>query len=303
MSKRMQSNLLLFLTAFIWGAAFVAQKASDSIGPMTFNGIRTFMGGLVLIPVILAMSRGKGTQQKEKDPSILKKDRRTLFLGGILCGLALFTASTLQQYGIHFTTAGKAGFITSLYAVFVPILSIVLGKKVRPVIWLCVVLGVAGLYLLSIEPGTFSLQIGDLLVLLCAVVFSCHILIIDYFSPRTDGVKLACLQFLIAGLLGIIGMLLFEEPVIEDIMDCAIPILYAGILSCGVAYTLQIIAQKNANPTEASLILCLEAVFSVLTGAILLHERMPLRGYAGCLLIFLAVIISQLPSHRKKTDN
>lgn len=303
MSKRMQSNLLLFLTAFIWGAAFVAQKASDSIGPMTFNGIRTFMGGLVLIPVILVMSRGKGTQQKEKDPSILKKDRRTLFLGGILCGLALFTASTLQQYGIHFTTAGKAGFITSLYAVFVPILSIVLGKKVRPVIWLCVVLGVAGLYLLSIEPGTFSLQIGDLLVLLCAVVFSCHILIIDYFSPRTDGVKLACLQFLIAGLLGIIGMLLFEEPVIEDIMDCAIPILYAGILSCGVAYTLQIIAQKNANPTEASLILCLEAVFSVLTGAIILHERMPLRGYVGCLLIFLAVIISQLPSHHKKTDD
>ena len=300
MSKRMQSNLLLFLTAFIWGAAFVAQKASDSIGPMTFNGIRTFMGGLVLIPVILIMSRKKGTQQNTKDSATLMKDRRTLFLGGCLCGLALFTASALQQYGIHYTTAGKAGFITSLYAVFVPILSIVLGKKVRPVIWLCVVLGVAGLYLLSIEPGTFSLQIGDLLVLLCAVVFSCHILIIDYFSPRTDGVKLACLQFLIAGLLGIIGMLLFEEPVIEDIMDCAIPILYAGILSCGVAYTLQIIAQKNANPTEASLILCLEAVFSVLTGAIILHERMPLRGYAGCLLIFLAVVISQLPSRRSK---
>ena len=296
----MQSNLLLFLTAFIWGAAFVAQKASDSIGPMTFNGTRTFMGGLVLIPVILIMSRKKGTQQNTKDSATLMKDRRTLFLGGCLCGLALFTASALQQYGIHYTTAGKAGFITSLYAVFVPILSIVLGKKVRPVIWLCVVLGVAGLYLLSIEPGTFSLQIGDLLVLLCAVVFSCHILIIDYFSPRTDGIKLACLQFLIAGLLGIIGMLLFEEPVIEDIMDCAIPILYAGILSCGVAYTLQIIAQKNANPTEASLILCLEAVFSVLTGAIILHERMPLRGYAGCLLIFLAVVISQLPSRRSK---
>ena len=300
MSKRMQSNLLLFLTAFIWGAAFVAQKASDSIGPMTFNGIRTFLGGLVLIPVILVMSRSKGAQQKEKDPASLKKDRRALFLGGFLCGLALFTASTLQQYGIHFTTAGKAGFITSLYAVFVPILSIALGKKVRPVIWLCVALGVAGLYLLSIEPGTFSLQTGDLLVLLCAAVFSCHILIIDYFSPRTDGVKLACLQFLIAGLLGIIGMFLFEKPVMEDIMSCAIPILYAGILSCGVAYTLQIIAQKNANPTEASLILCLEAVFSVLTGAIILHERMPLRGYAGCLLIFLAVVISQLPSRRSK---
>ena len=296
----MQSNLLLFLTAFIWGAAFVAQKASDSIGPMTFNGIRTFLGGLVLIPVILVMSRSKGAQQKEKDPASLKKDRRALFLGGFLCGLALFTASTLQQYGIHFTTAGKAGFITSLYAVFVPILSIALGKKVRPVIWLCVALGVAGLYLLSIEPGTFSLQTGDLLVLLCAAVFSCHILIIDYFSPRTDGVKLACLQFLIAGLLGIIGMFLFEKPVMEDIMSCAIPILYAGILSCGVAYTLQIIAQKNANPTEASLILCLEAVFSVLTGAIILHERMPLRGYAGCLLIFLAVVISQLPSRRSK---
>lgn len=297
MSKRMQSNLLLFLTAFIWGAAFVAQKASDSIGPMTFNGIRTFLGGLVLIPVILIMSRGHDAEKTQDIP--VKEDRKTLLLGGLLCGLALFSASTLQQYGIHFTTAGKAGFITSLYAVIVPILSIALGKKVRPLIWLCVALGIAGLYLLSIEPGTFSLQYGDLLVLLCAAIFSVHILLIDYFSPRVNGVKLACLQFLIAGGIGIIGMFLFEEPVLADILACKIPILYAGILSCGVAYTLQIIAQKHANPTEASLILCLEAVFSVLTGAIILHERMPLRGYAGCLLIFLAVVISQLPSHRK----
>lgn len=301
MSKRTQSNLLLFLTAFIWGAAFVAQKASDSIGPMTFNGIRTFMGGLVLIPVILIMSRGKGAQPESKDPAAVRKDRRMLLLGGSLCGLALFSASTLQQYGIRFTTAGKAGFITSLYAVFVPVFSIVLGKKVRHLIWFCVALGVAGLYLLSIEPGTFSLQDGDLLILLCAAIFAGHILIIDYFSPRTDGVKLACLQFLIAGLLGIIGMFLFENPVIEEIMACRIPILYAGILSCGVAYTLQIVAQKNANPTEASLILCLEAVFSVLTGAIILQERMPLRGYAGCILIFLAVIISQLPARHAKS--
>lgn len=303
MSKRMQSNLLLFLTAFIWGAAFVAQKASDSIGPMTFNGIRTFLGGLVLIPVILFMSRGHKEEKAKNIPA--KGDRKTLLLGGLLCGLALFSASTLQQYGIHFTSAGKAGFITSLYAVIVPILSIALGKKVRPLIWLCVALGIAGLYLLSIEPGTFSLQYGDLLVLLCAAIFSVHILLIDYFSPRVDGVKLSCLQFLIAGGIGIIGMFLFEEPVLADILACKIPILYAGILSCGVAYTLQVIAQKHANPTEASLILCLEAVFSVITGALILHERMPLRGYAGCLLIFLAVIISQLPGrhHSKNAEH
>jgi drug/metabolite transporter (DMT)-like permease len=238
------------------------------------------------------------------DGNLYSKDRKTLLLGGLFCGLALFSASTLQQYGIFYTSAGKAGFITSLYAVIVPILSIALGKKVRPIVWVCVALGVIGLYLLSIEPGTFSLQLGDLMVLLCALVFSFHILIIDYFSPRTDAVKLSCLQFLIAGGLGIIGMFLFEEPVLADILSCSIPILYAGILSCGVAYTLQIIAQKNANPTEASLILCLEAVFSMLTGAVLLKERMPVRGYIGCLLIFTAVLISQLPekSHSPKKN-
>ncbi len=299
MSKRMQSNLLLFLTAFIWGAAFVAQKASDSIGPMTFNGIRTFLGGLVLIPVILVMSRGHSSEEKNSDKASVRKDRKTLFLGGLLCGLALFGASTLQQYGIQFTSAGKAGFITSLYAIIVPILSIVLGKKVRPLVWLCVGLGIAGLYLLSIKPGTFSIQYGDFFVLLCAAIFSVHILLIDYFSPKTSGVKLACLQFLIAGGLGIIGMFLFEEPVLDQILACRIPILYAGILSCGVAYTLQIIAQKHADPTEASLILCLEAVFSMITGAIILHERMEPRGYAGCLLIFIAVLISQLPERHQ----
>ena len=299
MSKRMQSNLLLFLTAFIWGAAFVAQKASDSIGPMTFNGIRTFLGGLVLIPVILVMSQGHSSEEKNSDKASVRKDRKTLFLGGLLCGLALFGASTLQQYGIQFTSAGKAGFITSLYAVIVPILSIALGKKVRPLVWLCVGLGIAGLYLLSIEPGTFSIQYGDFFVLLCAAIFSVHILLIDYFSPKTSGVKLACLQFLIAGGLGIIGMFLFEEPVLDQILACRIPILYAGILSCGVAYTLQIIAQKHADPTEASLILCLEAVFSMITGAIILHERMELRGYAGCRLIFIAVLSSQLPERHQ----
>ena len=300
----MQSNLLLLLTAFIWGAAFVAQKVGSSIGPMTFNGIRTFLGGLVLIPVIIVMSRNKNHHPEHRSSDSVQKDRKTLLLGGLFCGLALFSASTLQQYGIFYTSAGKAGFITSLYAVIVPILSIALGKKVRPIVWVCVALGVIGLYLLSIEPGTFSLQLGDLMVLLCALVFSFHILIIDYFSPRTDAVKLSCLQFLIAGGLGIIGMFLFEEPVLADILSCSIPILYAGILSCGVAYTLQIIAQKNANPTEASLILCLEAVFSMLTGAVLLKERMPVRGYIGCLLIFTAVLISQLPekSHSPKKN-
>jgi drug/metabolite transporter (DMT)-like permease len=224
-------------------------------------------------------------------------EKKLLILGGICCGLALFVASTLQQYGITFTTAGKAGFITSLYAVIVPIMSIVLGKKVRPIIWLCVVLGACGLYLLCIPKGEgFHLQVGDLFVLICAFAFAVHILIIDYFSPKVNGVKMSCIQFLLAGAIGIVCMFIFEEPSMSAILAAWMPILYAGVLSCGVAYTLQIVAQADADPTEASLILCLESVFSVITGAIILGESMSMRGLLGCALIFGAVVVSQLPS-------
>lgn len=299
MSKRARSNIMLFITAFIWGSAFVAQKVGADLGTFTFNGIRTFIGGLTLIPVILIMDSmaKKKNPVDDRSPEQKKKDRNFCIIGGLACGACLFLASTLQQYGIFFTTAGKSGFITSLYAVLVPIISIVIGKKVRKIIWLCVVIGAAGLYLLCIPPGEgFTLQRGDFFVLLCAFAFALHIMVIDYFSPRTNGVKLSCLQFLFAGAAGIVLMFIFEEPTMSAILASWVPILYAGIMSCGIAYTLQVVAQANAEPTEASLILCLESVFSVITGALILGESMPLRGYLGCALIFGAVVLSQLPS-------
>ena len=305
MSKKLKSNLLLLLTAFIWGTSFVAQKSGmDYIEPFTYNGIRTFIGGLVLIPVIWffsrASGRGEASQTETKDEATLAKEKKTLILGGICCGLALFVASTLQQFGVNYTTAGKAGFITTLYVVIVPILSIALRKKVRPIMWLCVVMGAAGLYLLCMTDASFKLQFGDMLVLFCAVAFAIHIMVIDYFSPRTDGVKLYCIQFLFAGCLGLICMFIFETPTLGAILDCWLPILYAGVLSCGVAYTLQVIAQKDAEPTAASLILSLESVFAVIAGAIILKESMMPRELLGCVIIFAAVIIAQLPSKEER---
>lgn len=299
MSKKMQSNILLLLTAIIWGSAFVAQKSGmDYIEPLTFNGIRTFIGGLVLIPVIMIMGK-KAPEEKitkeEKD-----KKNKALLIGGICCGMALFAAGTLQQFGVMYTTAGKAGFITTLYVVFVPIISVLLRKKVRPIMWLCVILGAIGLYLLCMTDASFTLAFGDTLVLLCAVAFGVHIMVVDHFSPKMDGIKLSCIQFLTAGSLGIIGMFIFEEPNIGAIIDCAIPILYAGVLSCGLGYTFQVVAQKHAEPTVASLLMSLESVFAVVSGAILLGESMSVRELSGCAVIFAAVIISQLPEKKKE---
>lgn len=300
MSKKMKSNLLLLLTAFIWGSSFVAQKSGmDYIEPFTYNGIRTFIGGLVLIPVIFFLGKLNGSKENasaQEDPAVKAANRKILIIGGICCGMALFAAASLQQFGIKYTTAGKAGFITTLYVVMVPIFSIFLRKKVKPIMWLCVAMGAVGMYMLCMKGDSFRLEFGDTLVLLCAVAFTIHILVIDYFSPKADGVKLSCIQFLFSGTLGIICMFIFEHPDINAIIDCAVPILYAGVLSCGVAYTLQVVAQKDADPTAASLILSLESVFAALSGAVLLHESMTLRELAGCAIIFAAVIIAQLPS-------
>lgn len=303
MSKRMKSDLLLLLTAFIWGSAFVAQKVGADIGTFTFNGVRTFVGGLSLIPVIIILNSMSKKKNSEKviDAGEKNDDRKTLIIGGVCCGVALFVASTLQQYGVFFTTAGKSGFITSLYCIIVPIISIVIGKKVRKIIWLCAIVGIIGLYLLTMKPGEgFHIQKGDFFVLLCAFGFAIHIMVIDYFSPKTDGVKLSCIQFLVSGGIGIICMFIFENPTLVSILASWVPIVYAGVFSCGIAYTLQIVAQADADPSEASLILCLESVFSVITGAILLSESMSIRGYIGCILIFGAVVISQLPSKEKR---
>lgn len=302
MSKKLRGNLMLLLTALIWGASFVAQRAGmDYIGPFTFNGIRCLVGCVVLIPVILLLSKIKSTDSGTETfaESERKEQRKTLLVGGILCGIALFAASSLQQIGMVYTTAGKAGFITALYIVIVPIIGIFIGKKIRPIVWLCVILAVAGLYLLCIKSG-FSIGKGDLLVLLCALGFAIHILIIDHFSPKADGVKLSCIQFFVCGVISILPMFAFESPDWSAILDCWVPILYAGVLSCGVAYTLQIIAQKGTDPTIASMLLSLESVFAVISGIIILHEQIILRELLGCVIIFAAIIIAQLPSKEER---
>lgn len=212
--------------------------------------------------------------------------------------MALCVASNLQQIGIQYTTVGKAGFITALYIVLVPIFGIFLKKKAGVRIWISVAISVAGLYLLCIT-DKLVLAKGDILVLLCAVVFTIHILVIDYFSPKADGVRIACTQFFITGVLSAIPMFLFETPRLSDIFAAAAPVLYAGVLSSGVAYTLQIVAQKDADPTVASLILSLESVFSVLGGWVILGQKLSIREIAGCILMFSAIILAQLPGNKE----
>ena len=297
----MQSNILLLLTAIIWGSAFVAQKSGmDYVEPFTFNGIRTFIGGLVLIPVIFFMEKKNPPEEISREEKT--KKNKELLIGGICCGLALFAASSLQQFGVSYTTAGKAGFITTLYVVFVPIISVLLRKKVRPIMWLCVAMGAVGLYLLCMTDASFRLTFGDTLVLLCAVAFAVHILTVDHFSPKMDGIKLSCIQFLTVGIVSMVCMFIFEHPDIHAILDCAVPILYAGMLSCGLGYTFQVVAQKHAEPTVASLLMSLESVFAVVFGALLLHETMSMRELSGCLIIFIAVIISQLPEKKPQKE-
>ena len=286
--KNWKSPLLLLLTATIWGVAFVAQSVGmDYVEPFTFNGVRNLLGALVLLPVIYGMS-GK------KAAAVEKKDTRTLWLGGMLCGLCLCVASSLQQIGIQYTTAGKAGFLTAMYIIIVPVFGLFLKKKCSPFVGISIVLATVGLYLLSIKAG-FSIGKGDIYVILCAVVFSIHILVIDYFAPKCNGVKLSCIQFLVCGVLCSVIALVVEEPTISGILAAWLPIAYAGVMSCGVAYTLQIIGQKGMNPTVASLILSLESVISVLAGWLLLNQTLSVKEIIGCVIMFAAIILAQLP--------
>ena len=284
-----KSSLFLFLAAFIWGVAFVAQSVGmDYVGPFTFNAVRSVIGGVALLPCIFLLDKREAkARKKEEDP-------KTLLTGGILCGVVLCIASNLQQIGINYTTVGKAGFITAMYIVLVPILGIFLKKKAGVKVWASVVLAVAGLYLLCMTE-TFSFGKGDVLVLFCALMFAVHILIIDHFSPKVDGVKLSCIQFLVCGLLSAVPMFLFEKPEPGAVCSAWLPILYAGIFSCGVGYTLQVIGQKNMDSTVASLILSLESVISVLAGWVLLKQQLSGRELLGCVVMFAAIILAQLP--------
>ena len=299
---RTKNACMLILTAFIWGTAFVAQSVGmDHLGPFTFNGVRNLIGGAALLPCIFFLERwNKKEQKKEPEPEV-PGTQRDLITGGIACGLLLFAASSLQQIGLVYTSAGKAGFITAFYIVIVPVLGIFLHQKAGWKIWAAVAAALAGLYLLCITDG-FSVNIGDFYVFLCALMFSVHILVIDHFAPKVDGVKMSCIQFFVCGIVSLIPMFLWEEPRIEGMILSWFPLLYAGVLSCGVAYTLQIVGQKNVNPTVASLLLSLESCFSVLAGWVILGERLSLREGAGCILMFAAIVLAQLPEKKKEEE-
>lgn len=312
-----KNSLLLFLAAFIWGVAFVSQsKGMEYMGPFTFNGVRSLIGAIVLVPVILfrympkKAANGSETLQAEAIDNQAgacvnnpwkQIDWKTTLTGGICCGLALMIATTVQQIGIMYTTVGKAGFITALYIIFVPIFGIFIGKKVPGAVWIGAVMAAVGMYLLCIQ-GSFRIGLGDTLIFICAVVFTIHILVIDHFSPKTDGVMLSCIQFFICGIICTTIALIVEQPDFSQLVNGAVPILYAGVMSCGVAYTLQIVGQKGVNPTIAALILSLESVVSVLAGWFaykigFLKDDQTLTGrqLLGCAIVFAAVILVQLP--------
>lgn len=292
-----KNPILLFITAVVWGGAFVAQSVgTDYVGPFTFNFARCILGALVLVPCMFLLDRINGNAEK-REPQKEPMERKTLIIGGICCGVALFAAGNLQQFGIQYTSVGKAGFITAMYIVLVPVLGIFLKRKAGIKVWGGVLLAVAGLYLLCMTDG-LSVNFGDLLMLMCAFIFAIHILIIDYFSPKVDGVRMSCIQFLVCGLLSGVGMLLTETVDVQAMLKAWMPITYAGVMSCAVGYTLQIIGQKDMNPTVASLILSLESVVSVLAGWMLLGESLSLRELSGCVLMFAAIILAQLPSRK-----
>ncbi|MBQ2935660.1 MAG: DMT family transporter [Lachnospiraceae bacterium] len=289
----LKSSMLLFLAAFIWGVAFVAQSVGmDYMGPLSFNGARFLMGSVVLLPLVIYR------RQKNRKEGIPAADTKITIKGGICCGLALCAAALLQQYGIMYTTVGKAGFITTLYIIMVPIFGIFLKKRVPGKVWIGAVIAAFGMYLLCMSER-LALSKGDGLVFICAIIFSVHILVIDYFSPKADGVEISCIQFLTAGVIASIGALLFENPQLGQFIAGIIPLVYAGILSSGVAYTLQVVGQKNVEPTVASLILSLESVVSMLAGWVILHQALTGRELFGCVLVFAAVILVQLPDKKK----
>ena len=314
-THKLRNTFFLFLTAMIWGAAFVAQSVSmDYIGPFTFICLRSVIGGLFLIPVIIVLDGIRKKSQNEsadvvnsenilhietEEKQRLSWKNKQLIEGGIVCGIFLFFANCFQQTGIQYTTVGKAGFITTFYIIIVPLIGLFFKKYCGILTWIGVVIALAGLYFLCITQK-LTIQRGDALILCCSVLYAGQILAIDHYNPFVDGVKMSCIQFLTGGILGAVFMLLFENPSIAMILSAAGPILYTGIMSTGVGYTLQIVGQKGLNPTVAALILILESVFSALSGYVFLHQVLTTRELIGCALMFIAIVLAQLPDIRRK---
>lgn len=289
-SPRLRANLLLLLAALIWGFSFVAQRTGMThLGPFAFNAVRFMMGGLVLLPLMVLFDR----QRQRVGLDIVPLRNRRLLMGGALAGLILFGGATLQQAGIVFTTAGKAGFITSLYVVLVPLLGLVIGHRPSAAVWIGAVLAAVGLYFLTIE-GDFGMAWGDVLVLVGAFVWAIHFLVLGYLSPQTDTMKLSFLQFMACAALSAVAALLFETNTAAGFRAALAPILYSGVISVGIGYTLQVVALGNARPADAAILLSLEAVFAVLAGWLLLSEQLTSRALFGCALMLAGILISQL---------
>ncbi len=304
-NTKLKGNLMLLLTAFIWGVSFIAQsKGVEEISPSAFNGIRSILGGLVLLPVIYIIDSGK----KKRGQPVAPVDK-TLLLGGLACGVILCLASTIQTIGLKYTSPGKGGFITALYMVFVPIIGLFTGKKLRPVLVAAVLVAVCGLYLMCIN-SELAINKGDILIFICAILFTAHILVIDKVSPLVDGVKLSCIQFFACGIINVLWMFIFEEPQLKPILNSWLPIAYAGIFSCGVGYTLQIVGQKYTDPTSASILMSLESLFATLSNVILVAlgwnltgGQLSAREIVGCVLMFAAIMLVQLPEKNKKSNS
>ncbi|MCR5488476.1 MAG: DMT family transporter [Saccharofermentans sp.] len=276
--------IFLLITAIIWGSSFVAQEIGmKSIDAFTFTGIRTTLGAFFLLPIVLILNKGLDL-------------RKNTLVSGLVLGVVFSVAQNFQQFAFYYSTSGKIAFITAFYMFFVPLFSVFLGKKIKLLTWLSILMGLVGLFFLCINPSDLtSINLGDLLALACAVFYAVQIMLIDRFLEKDiNGVQLSFMQFVVAAVISIAAMFIFEHPVIADIKTAAPSLLYSGIMSCGIAYTFQIVGQKHANPVVASLLMCMESVFAVIAAAVVLHQGMSLREGAGCAIMFAAIILSQL---------
>lgn len=303
MKTNWKNPILLVIAAAIWGFAFAFQSVGmDYVEPFTFNCIRNLIGTVVLLPVIWLLNQLKKKDEVSKEAISSKGNTKQLFLGGICCGAILFISSGAQQVGIQYTTVGKAGFITALYIIIVPVLGILFGKKSRLLIWISVLLALVGFYFLTMI-GESSFTKGDAWVLVCAFVFACHILCVDYFAPKVDCVKMSCIQFAVCGLLSGAVMFVLESPSWACISQAVVSLLYTGVMSSGVAFTLQIVGQRDYNPTIAALLMSLESVFSVVGGWLILNQSLSRMECFGCILIFIGVVLAQIPAEWKGKTN
>lgn len=298
MNSKIKGNIMLVITALIWGNGFVAQSVGmDYIGPYTFLCVRGIIGGLFLIPCIFLLDKFNFI-----DDSKVKDNKKELLVGGVLCGVVVCIANIFQQLGILYTSVGKSGFITALYIIIVPMLGVFIKKKVPKKIWICAFIALIGLYLLSINGG-MSVNKGDVLSLVCAFFFSVQIMLVDHYTPLVNGIKLSCIQFFVSGIISAIPMFIFEEPNVSSILAAYIPLFYAGVMSFGIAYTFQIIGQKYTDAASASLLMSLESVFAVLGGWVILGQTLSVKEIIGTAIMFVAIILAQVPLGKKSRSH